>query len=153
MRRRKLVLGLATGVVAAFALGAFVLWSRASRLTEEKVRSIRFGMSRSVVEAILGPPGDYTTGPVRYTYPNAFTSQSTVEVLESPEERFKSPLAGVLGRSEACWCSDAIVLVVQFDGDSNVCLTTLRRTSRVEQGPLDNLIWRAKRLWHRWFPE
>jgi hypothetical protein len=24
--------------------------------------------------------------------------------------------------------------------------------ARREQGPLDNLLWRAKRQWHRWFP-
>jgi hypothetical protein len=23
---------------------------------------------------------------------------------------------------------------------------------KVEQRPLDNLLWRAKRQWHRWFP-
>jgi hypothetical protein len=26
------------------------------------------------------------------------------------------------------------------------------QVKRVEQGPLANLLWRAKRQWHRWFP-
>jgi hypothetical protein len=28
-----------------------------------------------------------------------------------------------------------------------------RANNRLMQSPLDNLLWRAKRQWHRWFPE
>jgi hypothetical protein len=28
-----------------------------------------------------------------------------------------------------------------------------RGWTKVEQSSLDNLVWRAKRLWHRWFTE
>src|SRR6516164_10518508 len=63
MRRRTLLVVLAglAGLVAAVVV---VLWPRPSlRITLENCKRIREGMSRAEVEAILGPPGDYRTGP------------------------------------------------------------------------------------------
>jgi hypothetical protein len=53
---------LAVGLVL---LGAFLglAWPRPSRVTAANFERIKEGMSRAEVEAILGPPGDYTTGP------------------------------------------------------------------------------------------
>jgi hypothetical protein len=64
MRNRKLrwaAAGLA--LVALLAAGAFVMWPRPDRITRENYQRIRYGMSRGEVEAILGPPGDYTSAP------------------------------------------------------------------------------------------
>jgi hypothetical protein len=63
MRRWKLLAALGLAVVVA--AGSF-LWLRpnpALRITRENCDRIRAGMTRAEVEAILGPPGDYTTGP------------------------------------------------------------------------------------------
>jgi hypothetical protein len=63
MRRRTLLVALA-GLPVVVAAGAVVLWPRTpSRITLENCNRIREGMSRAEVEAILGPPGDYRTGP------------------------------------------------------------------------------------------
>ena len=62
MRRRKLIA--LAGLAVLVAAGAFVLWPRPDRITRANYDRIRMGMSRAEVEAILGPPGDYTTGPV-----------------------------------------------------------------------------------------
>ena len=59
MRRRKLI-----AAVGLVAVGAFVMWPRMDRITRENFDRISKGMSRAEVEAILGPPGDYSGGPV-----------------------------------------------------------------------------------------
>ncbi len=60
MRRRKLL-----GLAAALLVGsvALLLWPRAPRFPREKFDRITHGMSRADIEALLGPPGDFTTGP------------------------------------------------------------------------------------------
>ena len=68
MRRRKLLVALAVGVVVAAA--AVVLWPRPDRITQENCDRIEKGMSQAEVEAILGgPPGDYTTRQVYVLMP------------------------------------------------------------------------------------
>ena len=63
MRKQKLLGGLAVAAVLVVA-GTFVAWPRQSRVTEENFNRIKEGMSRAEVYVILGPPGDYSTGPV-----------------------------------------------------------------------------------------
>jgi len=60
MRRRTLLVALA-GLAVVVAVGVVVLWPRADRITEANFERIRVGMSRTDVEAILGPPGDFRT--------------------------------------------------------------------------------------------
>jgi hypothetical protein len=72
MRRRKLLVALA-GPAVVVAVGAVVLWPAPTlvRVTKEHVDLIcvsdsdddEDAMTRAGVEAILGPPGDYTTRP------------------------------------------------------------------------------------------
>jgi hypothetical protein len=52
------------GLAVVIAAGVVVLWPREDRVTRGNFDRIRAGMSRAEVEAILGPPGDYTTGPL-----------------------------------------------------------------------------------------
>jgi predicted ribosomally synthesized peptide with SipW-like signal peptide len=63
MGRRKLLLALA-GLVL-LAVGTFALWSQSnqSRITRKTYDRLHEGMSRTEVETILGPPGDYRTVP------------------------------------------------------------------------------------------
>jgi hypothetical protein len=64
MRRRKRLALPAAALVALVAVGWFVLWLRPGRITRENFDRIRVGMPRADVEALLGPPGNYLTGPV-----------------------------------------------------------------------------------------
>src|ERR1700722_18546676 len=61
MRRRKL---LAVLVLALVVVGAFMAWLRPqSRITEENFNRVGEGMTLQQVEALLGPAGDFRTGP------------------------------------------------------------------------------------------
>ncbi len=60
MRRHKWKL-LAVAGLALASVAAFALWPRPNRFTREDYDRIHKGMTRAEVEAILGPPGDYTT--------------------------------------------------------------------------------------------
>jgi hypothetical protein len=61
MRRRKLIA--AVGLAVLVAVGVFVLWLRPGRVTRENFERLKEGMPPAEAKAILGPPGDYTTGP------------------------------------------------------------------------------------------
>jgi hypothetical protein len=113
------------------AAGAFVLWPRSTRMTRENFDRIRDGMSRVEVEAVLGPPGDYRTGP----------QQCLPSFKEVGEWATVSD-----------WFADEAFFSVGFDESGGVVWTRLVPTSRVEQGPLENLCWRAKRQWRKCFP-
>jgi hypothetical protein len=133
MRRRKLIVAAALAMLTLVVVGAFALWPQSSRITGENFDHIRKGMTRAEVEAILGPPGDYTTGPVNYD--------------ASPPLYFLSPAGSV-----AFWNSDMAYAHVLFDASDKVEEIFSHPGRRQEQGPLDNLLWRAKRQWQRWFP-
>ena len=139
MRRRKLLLALA-GLAVAVAVGAIVLQPGTNRVTRENYARVRVGMNRTEVYAILGPAGDYRTGPVEYSGVAIHGN----EVGPAPFE----------GRDFACWLSDQAYIVVIFDEDECVqkvpyCLSGGRRTSL---SPLENVRWHVRRQWHRWFP-
>jgi hypothetical protein len=120
---------------------AFALWPRPNRVTEENCDRIREGMSREEVEAILGPPGDYTTGPV---LGNAY-----IGAVEDPYRFFSRAFA-----REGVWCGDMGFIVVRYDGSGRTkSPAVFSRGWRQAQTPLGNLLWRAKRQWRRCFPE
>jgi hypothetical protein len=61
--RRSPVLVMA-GLTVVLTAGVALLWpTQPSRLTIANLRGIREGMTQAEVEAILGPPADYRTGP------------------------------------------------------------------------------------------
>jgi hypothetical protein len=64
MRRRTLLVAL-VGLAVVAAVGVFVAGPspEPSLVTRENFDRIKGGMSRVDVAAILGPPGDYRTGP------------------------------------------------------------------------------------------
>jgi hypothetical protein len=143
MRKRKLIAA-AVGLAVLVAAGAFVLWPRTDRITRENFDRIKEGMSRAEVEAILGPPGDYRTGPVVYFTP------TDRDVMDEPSVPFEDP-------DSALWLGDRAGGRVGFDEAGCVTIwdasLECRSGERVSQGPVDNLLWRAERLWRKWFSE
>jgi hypothetical protein len=131
MRRRKLLVALA-GLAVMVAAGAVVGWPRANRVTWENYDRIREGMTRAEVEAILGPPGDYRTGP-------------TIALNGSVIAPYGS-------RHQGDWVGNEGFIGVVFDSGV-VEHKYFYRTVKREQSPLGNLLWRAERQWHRWFLE
>jgi hypothetical protein len=49
--------------------------------------------------------------------------------------------------------TDGAAVIVSFGPSGEVAEATYMTWAREEQSPLDNLLWRAKRQWRRWFPE
>jgi hypothetical protein len=148
MRRRTLLVALA-GLAVVGAAGVVVWWPRADRITQENYDRIRPGMSRAEVEAILGPAGDYRSGPTIWV---AGISTNCLVVgrvpadwqvdLYPPEPPVPWPTS---------WLGDAGDVYVTFSREG-VATHEFHESRVVPQSPLDNLLWRAKRLRHRWFP-
>jgi HAMP domain-containing protein len=131
------------------ACAAFTAWTRSSgppRRTTENARRIRAGMSRADVEAILGPPGDYSTGETHSCEPDG-DWQGEITVLES------SALHDVRGAWSETREDDRIQIDVAGDPEGKVDLVWVRPLRPVDHGLLGNLLWRAKRQWRKWFPE
>jgi hypothetical protein len=142
MRRRRLLAAL-VGLAVVVTAGMFVLWPRLeppSRITRENSDRIQVGMSRAEVEAILGPPGDYRNGP---------TNPVILGDLGEGTWPWSRP-----NTTCAEWVGDTGWLCVEFNnGDGTMRAGDFLERKRIAQHPLDNLLWRLKRQWHRWFPE
>jgi hypothetical protein len=145
VRRRTLLVALAglAVIVAAVVVG---MWPSRDRIAA--ARQITAGMYRSEVEALLGPPGDYTTGPGRPTSDDAEYLLDARAAFYKPSQY--EPLW--LSRATEWWLCDIGRIGVCFDRDNKVEVVILRPFTRYHQGPLEDLLWRAKRQWHRWFP-
>ncbi len=139
MRRRKL-----PGAVAALTLAgaaAFVLWPRPDRLTRVNFDRLREGMSLAEVGALFGPPGDYRTGPT------VISEDTTVYRGLRP-----GPWPASAPAEWAEWRSDGAWVEVGFDDAGSAIFAAFSPGWPTDQGALDNLLWRAKRQWRRWFP-
>jgi hypothetical protein len=139
MRRWKLfvtVLGLAT----VFPVAAIVVWPWPERIAERNFTRIAEGMRRAEVEAILGPPGDYTTGPT------VGPMRGGLDLLTRDESYYPMYDATLE------WKGNTAIIRVGFDSAGVATYKEYATNSRVDQGLFDNLLWRAKRQWHRWFP-
>jgi hypothetical protein len=160
MRRRTLLVALA-GLAVVVAAGAVALWSRADRVTRANYERIQIGMTRADVEAILGPPGDYRSGPGELALfegddgtgenmiwmpdPATDIADTSLNWSRMPIEQLEDQ------RLWATWVSDSFGINISIDGSGGVVGKDglPRRTTR---GALANLLWRANRQWHRWFP-
>jgi hypothetical protein len=143
MRRRTLLVVLA-GLAVVVAAVAVVLWPRPpSRITRANYDRIRAGMTRAEVETILGPPGDYRSAPAAYS-DGKMTDADEGYLLEEGVDDLVD------------WLGDGGQLTIkfaEFDGTPSVVTgKAYWSTTPQRQSPLDNLLWRAKRQWHRWFP-
>jgi hypothetical protein len=129
------------GALAAAVSAAVGLWLRSpgNRITPENFDRLRAGMTRADVEALLGPPGAYVTGPgvidgTGYRH----------EYFVPPQPRMGTP---------AVWDCDDARIVVDFDDAGRATMKTFLSTKRIDQPPLDNLLCRLRLLWERWFPD
>jgi hypothetical protein len=137
MRRRKLVAAVLAGLVGVWV---FLQWPQPQRVTRENGARIRLGMHIDQVRGILGPPGDYSTGP------------ELADGSPSAALGFGRFTSSASNRTDV-WVSDSAQVRVKWDGDDMSFLVMYTPMTRVRQPFLDNLLWRAKRLWGRWFPE
>jgi hypothetical protein len=131
------------GLVLLAGVTALVLWPPpSSRVTRENSDRIKQGMTQAEVEAILGPPGDYTTGPMLVDLGGGY----------EPVNDAYPGLDRNLGSGMSVWRSDAGCVVVAYSVSGEVLFSQSVEGKRRAQGPLDNLLWRAKRQWRKWFP-
>jgi hypothetical protein len=129
MRRRTLFVVLAV-LAMVVAAGAVVLWPRAVTpgLTQENFDRVRVGMMRPEVEAILGPWCHHSGSFGVWNW---------------------NPDTGTF-----CWVSDdGNAASVRFDDQGTVKEKASNDFLVESHGPFDTILWRAKRQWHRWFPE
>jgi hypothetical protein len=146
MRKRKLrwaIVGLALALV--LAVGAFAPWPRPDRITKENCDRIRKGMSRAEVYALLGPPGDHrTVDTVMPIDSNRAFTHMVPKLYDNLFSRWEV--------EELTWLGDEgnIHVYLGTGGVVNNCFTFM---DKLDQNPLDNLLWRSKRQWREWFPE
>jgi hypothetical protein len=136
-------------VVAAGAI-VFVLWPEPpSRITRENFERIRPGMTQAEVEAILGPPGDYRT---RLGETECWDAWKPDPADYGPAVAIWQPLVGLTPETSAgFWICDSMeIYIVTTDESGRV--HQAQASARRRAGTLENLIWRIKRQWRRWFP-
>jgi hypothetical protein len=151
MRWRKLWWAL-TGLVLLASIARLVLWPQPERVTRENFARIHKGMTRAEVVAILGPPGDYRTGP-------AVPVQGVWDEGDQNDEGGRPRPQGFVligGAAEVwgenVWCNDTLTAILNFTPESKVLGKVGWVNERVKQGPLDHLHWRLERQRRRWFP-
>jgi hypothetical protein len=142
MRRQRLVLAAAI-LAVVLATAAVVLRRQEDRITQDNCDRIREGMTPAEVEAILGPQGDYRNGPTEPEYLNPYPSGIDWDWAE-------------------VWQGDRGAILVYRKGHDPCIIGSgpdrvegarFVEVQRVQQNPLANLVWLAKRQWRHWFPE
>jgi hypothetical protein len=156
MRKRKLFVILAVAVLTFVGVGVFVLWPREDRITAKNFNRIGAGMTLPEAVELLGHPGDYTTGPTDHVP----TLTSEVPASDDRPLGFTFRSSTYSGWRESIyppddlnlqkWSGDIGDISVYF-GPKGASEKYFRRTERLPQGPCENLLWRAKRQWRRWF--
>jgi hypothetical protein len=127
MRKLSAAVILGIGLVLLRAFLALAL-PRPPRVTRANFERVKAGMSRADVEVVLGPPGDYTTGPTfircgGYVWvPPPYTSA----------ER---------------WEGDEGLAFVCFDPADRVIGSFMYPADLVEENATRKLLWRLERRW------
>jgi hypothetical protein len=131
-------------LAVVMAVPTLLFWPGRDRVTEEDFDRIHKGMTRSEVEAILGPPGDYASGPA-----------------VGEDElwwRLRFQLAHHSWVGNSAW-----IMVTYEEGPSasdRVQRSSFQPIEPADVGPCAKCAWRVKRGWERvrrewkrWIPE
>jgi hypothetical protein len=122
-------------VLLAVAAKPILMPAGNPRLTKENYGRLEPGMSQEDVEALLGPPGDFRTGPTVCEF------MISLDYLKA---------AGLWGKnpelSEQHWDGDEAEITVFFDTDGRVVRSHLFPMGPKSVGLFDLLRWR----WDRW---
>jgi hypothetical protein len=139
MTRRKLLVVLGPAAVL-MVIGA--LASRPDPITDKTFGRIKVGMSRAEVHALLGSPADYRT-------------IGTEADIWGPTvgDWLSAGIIGGNGALEENWEFDVGDIRVKYTETGVVRAGMYFCACKLERSLLDDLLWRAKRQWHRWFPE
>jgi len=119
------------GLTVLLAAGAFVLWPQTDRVTSENLDLVTLGMPRSDAYAILGPPGNYASGPVGE------------KGVSGREGDFQNEVEA------ETWYGDDCIVSLQFAPDGTVHAKAIEACNVIRLGPLDSLLWKVKRRWAR----
>jgi hypothetical protein len=137
-RRRKRLAALGAGLVLLVATGAFTLWPRADRITQENCdRIFNEKMGREEILSLLGRPGDYRSGPTA----EAWYLQGAIA---SPKDENVEWVE---------WKGDNAMVRFEFDATGRVKRGDYSALFRIAQSRFDDVLWRLKRQWRKWFPE
>jgi hypothetical protein len=157
VRRQTLFISAASvaGLAAAMAVGAIMLWPiPPSRLTMENVALIRkigwrrtwndcsdsgradWRIDREDVETILGPPGDYRTGPTRVLPPDDDSQPGPT----LPEDRL----------IHLRWQGDQLNVRARVDLNGRLRGLESEKVAAVPHGAVETLFWRGSYWWQRW---
>jgi hypothetical protein len=110
---------------AGMAMKAVFFLPTNPHITQVNFERIKKGMTRREVEAILGPPGDYRSGPTVFLYRSASRPGMAV------------PLE---------WRGDIGEIWVWVAADGGVRDTSVHPGFRSQSGTMDWLTWRWRRL-------
>jgi hypothetical protein len=137
MRRRTLLVALA-GPAVVIAAGVGMFWPLGDRpgISRRNYDRIVQGMPIAVVQSMMGEPPGQSPG---------------LQAIQSYEK--SSWPAAVWTDHRLTWYADDVFVFVYVDTSGHVTQKELMVPDEVPQGPVENLLWRAKRRWHRWFPE
>lgn len=158
VRKTRLIAIAGVGLVAVIA---FIASNRRAGITEETFDRIQPDMTRAEVEAILGPPGDYTTEPSDEEFPPLeevehyyYAPQCRIRPESSPG--FISLSSGVAIVSprpnQTIWKDDNGTLSVVFDQDDTVEMVEYSTYDGQHHGLLDRVVRLFQRQSPRWLP-
>jgi hypothetical protein len=156
MRRRTLLVVLA-GLAVVGAVGVVVLWPKpiTPGLTQESFDRVEEGMTRPEVETLLGKASSFDGGGLRVLPPSGVLPPTHPDwgIWRWDDRASLPPEDGGTAPSGQWLYVVTTAASVSFD-------TSGRATSKYseifavrEPFSISSLLWRAKRQWHRWFPE
>ncbi len=137
-----------------FAVISWLAGSTPTRVTRNNYDRIYEGMTRTEVQAILGPPGDYRTGlgetesdgGPRFNGPAEPDPEGEWPTTSIPSEWPHKHFTWLF------WIGDTLEASVLLDTSQRVySITSCNR--RMTQIPSDAFLWRVKRQWQKWFPK
>jgi hypothetical protein len=144
LRRRTTRIAAAVVLAGAVAAGAVLFASGPSRITLANFDLIHDGMTLRELEALLGPAGDYATGP---TIPQFEFEESVLSFVREVSKNFGPENRDLATLQKLEWEGDDGFIEVWLDSGI-VSRCTFTPTCRAETSTLEFLRWQLERLWN-----